>query len=368
MGSLHICVIFARYAKSGVPLAQIRMAQALADRDHKVDLLVGFIPAGELTPEIDQLRGVNVVRLNRPRVSAMIPSLIAYLRSAQPDVVFSAQDHLNTAVLISAVLSGAKAKVSVSSRTTPLYAYSTNPLRKAWWQYKIMRMVAWRADALTCVSREMAKQYRSMSGDRRYECVHNIVSTPRQRQRISEVLHHPWFADGSLPTLVAAGQLLEVKGFDNLLRSVAFLRERRPVRLILLGDGPERSHLESLIASLGLEDCVRLEGEVTNPLAYFARANAFVLSSNFEGMPNVLIEAMMAGCTPVATDCPTGPSEVITNGKNGYLVPVGDPEALAAGIERALISPIDLHNLLRSVRPFEEDVVIEKHFAMLGLQ
>lgn len=368
MRSLHICVIFAGYAKAGVPLAQIRMAQALADRGHRVDLLVGHVPADSPAQELAQLRGVNVVVLGRRRVSAMIPPLMKYFRRERPDLVFSAQDHLNTAVLVCAILTGAKSKISASSRTTPLYAYPANPFRKSWWLYRLMRKVTWRADALTCVSAEMAEQYRAMSGDHRYVCVHNIVSTPRRRERMTEPFAHPWFAEGSIPTLVAAGGLLEVKGFDILLRSVALLRERRPVRLILLGEGPERDRLEKLTESLGLADCVLLEGEVENPLVYFARADAFVLSSRFEGMPNVLIEAMMAGCTPVATDCRTGPSEVITDGKTGYLVPVGDPEALAAAIERALISPIAPDALRRATGPFEEDAVIERHFAILGLQ
>ncbi|WP_158008244.1 glycosyltransferase [Methyloceanibacter methanicus] len=365
---MHICIIFAVFARTGVPLAQIRMAQAFADRGHKVDLLVGHVLPGSSAQELEQLRGVNVVILGRSRVSAMVPFFIRYLKEALPDVVFSAQDHLNAAVLIAAIVSGSKAKISASSRTYPLYEYPAGPLTKSWWLYKLMRTVARRANALTCVSEGVAAQYRSMSGDQRYVCVHNIVSTPSQRERVAEKLSHPWFTDGSVPTLVAAGRLLDVKGFDILIRSVALLRERRPVRLVLLGEGPERPRLEALIEDLNLRHYVRLEGEVENPLAYFGRADVFVLSSHFEGMPNVLIEAMMAGCTPVATDCNSGPSEVIADGETGYLVPVNDHKALAAGIERALASPIDSNDLVRAVRPFEEDVVIDQHFSLLGLQ
>jgi len=109
-------------------------------------------------------------------------------------------------------------------------------------------------------------------------------------------------------------------------------------------------------------------GYVENPLKYFARADVFVLSSLVEGMPNVLVEAMMSGCTPVSTDCPTGPRELLQGGKYGYLVPMRDPQAMSAAIECALDNPISRTLLDEAVAPFEENRVIDRHFELLGLQ
>ena len=109
-------------------------------------------------------------------------------------------------------------------------------------------------------------------------------------------------------------------------------------------------------------DVVDMPGNVDNVLKYFARADVFVLSSYAEGLPNVLIEAMICGCTPVSTDCPTGPSEVLQNGKYGYLVPMHDPVAMATGIEKALNSPIPKNLLDEAIEPFSEDAVIKRHF------
>jgi len=145
------------------------------------------------------------------------------------------------------------------------------------------------------------------------------------------------------------------------------LSQRRRARLIILGDGPLRSELEALIVELGLKDVVSLLGHVENPLKYFARADVFVLSSHVEGLPNVLVEAMMCGCTPVSTDCPTGPLEVLQNGKYGYLVPMRNPVVMATGIEQALDRPIQKNLLAEAIRPFEEDSVLERHFKVLGL-
>ena len=137
--------------------------------------------------------------------------------------------------------------------------------------------------------------------------------------------------------------------------------------MVTLGDGPLRPELETLITCLGLSDLICLQGYVENPLKFFARADAFVLSSHVEGLPNVLVEAMMCGCTHVSTDCPTGPREVLQDGKFGYLVPMRDPVAMAAGIEQALDRPIPQSLLADAVRPFEEGAVLQRHFEVLGL-
>lgn len=143
---------------------------------------------------------------------------------------------------------------------------------------------------------------------------------------------------------------------------------QHPARLIILGDGPLRDKLEGLIAELGLERNIKLLGYVENPLKYFSRANVFVLSSHVEGLPNALVEAMMCGCTPVATDCPTGPREVLHDGKYGYLVAVRNPAALADGILQAIQQPVPADVLRQAVEPFEESVVLTRHFRVLGIE
>ena len=129
------------------------------------------------------------------------------------------------------------------------------------------------------------------------------------------------------------------KNYPILLRAVARLRADRPVRLIILVEGSQRSALEAQVREMGLESCVSMPGFVTNPIAHMARANALVLSSAWEGLPGVLIEAMGAGCPVVATDCPSGPREILENGRYGPLVPVDDDAALATAIASVLDKP-----------------------------
>lgn len=361
---MKICVITPLFAIAGVPLAQIRFAQALAKKGHEVDLVIGYI---DPQLEFPRTSGVNVHLWGQPKVRGMLFPLMRYLRSVKPDVVFSAEDHLNTIALLAAIFSGSKAKISGSSRVAPFDTYSDLPFPKRWILKQLARAVMWRADALTCVSRDMVEQYRQVFNSPPHVCVYNIVDDRLSRLRMQEPVEHEWLNQKDRPVLVAAGTLTTRKGFADLIRAMKELSRSRSARLIILGEGPLRAELETLIVELGLSNVVKLQGYVENPLKYFSRADIFVLSSYAEGLPNVLVEAMMCGCTPVSTDCPTGPREVIQDGKFGYLVPMRDPAAMAAGIEEALDNPIPKDRLAEAVRPFDEETVIERHFELLGL-
>ncbi|WP_052134241.1 glycosyltransferase [Sphingomonas sp. 37zxx] len=365
MRRLHLAVITPRYAISGVPLAQWRFAAALAARGHRVDLIIGRCDPDLRVPEAP---GVTVRVLDSRQARGMFWPILRYLRHALPDAVFSAEDHLNTFVLLAAIACRSRARISGSSRVTPFDTYSNRVPTKKWVLKQLARAVAWRADALTCVSQDMVAQYAHVFGARRHVCVYNIVDQPAARARALDPVDDPWFVDRSIPVIVAAGTLAPWKGFADLIAAAAILRDRgRMVRLVILGEGQSRAALEAQVAAAGLGDRVRLPGRVENPLKYFARARVFALSSHVEGLPNVLVEAMLCGCTPVSTDCPTGPREVLDDGRYGYLVPVGDPEALADGIATALDHPIAPELLAQAVRPFEESTVIERHFTLLGL-
>ena len=125
--------------------------------------------------------------------------------------------------------------------------------------------------------------------------------------------------------------------------------------------------MENQVTQLKLNSYVDFLGYVSNPLKYYKNSDIFVLSSYVEGLPNVLVEAMMCGCTPVSTNCPTGPREVLENGKYGYLVPMGDPKSLAEGVIKAINFPISVDLLNKAIIPFEEKKVLEAHSNALKL-
>jgi glycosyltransferase involved in cell wall biosynthesis len=150
-----------------------------------------------------------------------------------------------------------------------------------------------------------------------------------------------------------------------MLRALVVLRSRRAVKLAILGEGPERPSLETLIAELGLSDDVRLLGFQTNPYAYMARAAGFVLSSLWEGFPNVLVEALACGCRVVSTDCPSGPAEILDGGRFGYLVPMGDITALANGMAAVLDGPCRPEQLLKRAAEYSLDKIAGQYLDYL---
>ena len=365
-GGLPKIVFFiARHSRSGVPLAQMRLAKAFHRRGFPVDFVVGHVPEGIAAPSAE---GIRVIVLGRARAAAMFMPICRYLRSERPGVVFSAEDHLNFVVTAAMLVTRSKAKLSVSSRVTPFDTYSNRIFTKRWFLKQIATPLGRRADALVCVSKDMIGQYVSIFGPRPFQCIYNVICDEESASNMLEpVLDEPWLQDGNVPVVISAGRLAPEKGFPDLIKAVRIVNESRPVRLLILGEGPMAAELEQLIDDEGVRDAVKLIGFRSNPHQYFSKASVFVLSSYVEGLPNVLVEAMECGCTPVATDCPTGPREVLMGGEYGQLVPVRDPAAMALAILQALDHPLSPERLMQAVQPFTEAEVIQQHRASLGI-
>ena len=168
--------------------------------------------------------------------------------------------------------------------------------------------------------------------------------------------------------MLGVGRLEKQKDFPTLVRAFARVTSVRPARLLILGDGKKplpRQELLELIAELGIEDSVRLEGFVTNPLPFMKRAAVFALSSVWEGMPSALIEAMACGCPVVSTDCPGGSREILQEGKLGPLVAVGDDASLAEAILTQLESPTEPELLERRAADFGLAPAVDRYLEML---
>jgi glycosyltransferase involved in cell wall biosynthesis len=184
--------------------------------------------------------------------------------------------------------------------------------------------------------------------------IHNPVIPDDLDALQAEPAPHPWFEDGGAPVVISCGRLEAQKDFSTLLRAFSLAREKTAARLVLIGDGRERKALQDLAASLGIERDVVFLGRIENPFAAMARADLFVLSSVWEGLPNVLVEAMACGCAVVSTDAPGGARDVLLNGCLGPLTPTGNPHALAAAILDVLDKPPDSAPLEARGREFSE--------------
>jgi glycosyltransferase involved in cell wall biosynthesis len=165
--------------------------------------------------------------------------------------------------------------------------------------------------------------------------IHNPCEADRVQRLAREEPNLP--IDWSIPTVVAAGRLTEQKGFGYLLQAFAAVAQGRPCQLLILGEGEDRPALSRQATALGIADRILMPGFQANPFAYMARSHVFVLSSLWEGFPNVIVEAMACGIPVVSTDCPSGPSEIITHSVNGLLVPPADAGTLATAIKQVLM-------------------------------
>jgi glycosyltransferase involved in cell wall biosynthesis len=165
--------------------------------------------------------------------------------------------------------------------------------------------------------------------------------------------------------VLAVGKLKRQKDYPTLVRAFARVRAHREARLVILGEGEERARIERFVKSLGIEADVYLPGFVENPFAWMARVSVFVLASAWEGLSNVLLEALACGCTIVSTDCPSGPREILADGAFGHLVPVGDDAALAAAIAAALSAPAQRERSVARAAEFGFDAAVERYLAVL---
>jgi len=200
------------------------------------------------------------------------------------------------------------------------------------------------------------------------QVIYNPVVTSEFFIKAEEPLDHPWFKPGEPPVILGVGRLTEAKDFPTLIRAFTLVRKERPARLMILGEGEDRPKLDALVKELGLEKDVALPGFVENPYKYMKRAAVFVLSSKWEGLPTVLIEAMALGTPVVSTACPSGPSEILEGGKWGRLVPVGDVEALAKAIVEALSTSHDKYAFQRHTQLFNWDVILTYYLKVLGME
>ncbi len=283
---------------------------------------------------------VRVVDLKARRVLASLPALTRYLRRERPVGMVSALDHANVVAVWASRLAGVGTRVAVCMQNTPSHdAHHASSLRGRLTPLAMRLFYPW-ATGIVGVSQGVVDDFARLSGTRqKVWVIHNPVVVPELFEKAAEPVDHPWLQPQQPPVLLGVGRLTRQKNFANLVRAFAEVRRQHPARLLILGEGEDRAALEALTRQLGLEGLVSLPGFVQNPYAYMKRAAVFVLSSDWEGLPTVLIEAMALGTKVVSTDCPSGPREILQGGRWGRLVPRQDAQALAQAISASLAEP-----------------------------
>ena len=321
----------------GAEQVMVNLARGFSEQGYKVDLVLQRAEGPFLSKVPDKVR---IVDLRAKRMALALFPLISYLRREKPRSLLAAMTHTNIVALLARKLARIETRVVVSERNTiSITSHTSKTLRSRFLPLIAKRLYYW-ADAVIAVSKGVADDFAEFLKFPREKIrvIYNPVVTPEILEKAEEPLEHPWFKPGEPPVILGVGALTKQKDFPTLIHAFALVRRERPARLMILGEGEDRPKLEALVRKLGLEKDVALPGFIDNPYKYMKHAAVFVLSSQWEGLPNVLIEALALGMAVVATDCESGPAEILEGGKWGRLVPVGEPDSLSHAILETLQS------------------------------
>lgn len=320
----------------GAERVALRLVEDFLSRGHEVDLLL-MSPVGELMPLVPA--ACRVLDLNAARIRSVIVPLRKYLRDREPVALQASMWPLTVAAVIARSLARSQTRLLLSEHVMLSHQYSQfGRLRRSF----LSRSIAWsypKANARVAVSERVADDLTAISGiDRKsIDVIYNPVAGPPPGNIPTAEIMALW--GEAVDRILTVGSLKEQKNQAMMIRAFALLRKRRRAKLMILGEGDLRASLQDLAAEYGVADDVLLPGFATNPWPYYASATAFALSSDYEGYPLVLIEAMKCGLPVVCTDCESGPAEILAGGLYGELTPLGDEVAFAEALERALSRP-----------------------------
>lgn len=362
----RIACFFSTSGHSGVDRAAKNLIPALSRRGYRVDLL----KVRRHGPVLDEApRGVRVVDLGSRHTYACLPAIVRYLRRERPGVMLSDKDRVNRTALLARFLARVPTKLVLSSGTTISIDLSTRSPVERWIQRNSMGKLYPFAESVIVTSAGVADDMSEYTGLGRERI--KVVPSPVVPATLFDAKlpapDHPWFAEASVPLILSAGELGTRKDFATLLRAFAQVRSHCRCRLMILGRGSEREKLLELANELGVAEDFALPGFVPQPYRYMAHADLFAFTSLWEGLGFVLIEALAVGTPVVSTDCPSGPSEVLADGKYGALVPIGDAQALSRAILQTLDDPLPPEVLREAARPFEIEAATDAYLTAMGL-
>ena len=362
--SPHIAIFISFSGRGGVERMVTNLAKGLLDTGCRVDMVIARARGEhlEFIPE-----GVRQIRLDKKHTFSSLPDLVRYLKNEKPDALLAAKDRGIKVAVMARGLSGFKGRLVGRIGTTVSEAISGKGFLRKWAWYTGMRLFYSHTDHIVAVSDGVGTDIMSITGlpSYRVTTVANPVISNELFDRARETVDHPWFTDGTVPMILGVGRLTEQKDFPTLIRAFALLRKQLTCRLAILGEGRQRNTLQDLISELSLDGNVVLPGFQTNPYAWIARSSLFVLSSKWEGSPNVLTEALALGRPVVSTDCRSGPKEILHDGQYGELVAVGDHEELANAMYRALKNPLPSETLKEAASNYTADVSSRKYLEHL---
>ena len=347
----------------GAERVMLDIAAGLVDRGVPVHLVLVKAEGQylDLVPD-----GVRLIDLNSHRAATSLFKLVRYIRRERPVALLSTLTQASVIALFAKLMLRGQLRVVTRIANTYSEEFATGSFKHRQ-ALRFLRGLFPMADGIVVVSIGVADDLQALVPNMSHKVttIYNPVVRPQIVDQAQTHSEHPWFSHRTAPVILSAGRLTTVKDHATLLKAFALVFLKRRVRLVILGDGPERDTLLELAERLQLSEQVDLPGFKVNPFTYMSKARAFVLSSRYEGFPNVLVQAMACGTPVVSTDCLSGPSEILEDGKWGHLVPVGDWRAMAEAIIETLDNPIPSEQLISRASIYSADASIDRYLEVL---
>jgi glycosyltransferase involved in cell wall biosynthesis len=349
----------------GAEKAAIKLFNSMS----KFDLSLDLVLADATGPYLNQVsEEVNIVNLGAGRVVKSILPLARYLQKYKPYALISHMEYANVAASIAKEISGIQTKVLLVEQNN--LSTSLNSSKSILHSIILIlaKLLYPRANAVIGVSDGVAEDIRSLLSlpKEKVHTIYNPIVDQEILKKAESIVNHPWFEEGKPPVFLAVGRLSEQKDFSTLIKAFGLLKKQRQARLIILGEGEYRKDLEKMINDNGLSQDIALPGFTDNPYAYMHQATAFVLSSRWEGLPTVIIEAMACGCPIISTNCPSGPDEILAGGKYGKLVPVRDEVALSQAMLNIIDTLPNKEILIKRAQDFSVENSVSKYLALMA--
>ncbi len=347
----------------------VNLANEMQKRGIQVDILyaAGECPHPELLSS-----GVGRVNFDTKHVYGALFPLVDYLKKQGPDVLLAVRHRAINLAFMAHHLAGNKSSRKLVLRLAGNIASSIeskNRLRK-WMHWWPIRRIYPRFDAIITVSGDLAREIKSstsVSPEKVFVVPNPSIPADIEKQA-EENVEHDWLQNKECPVVMGLGRLTRRKDFQTLIRAFALVVKKRFCRLIIVGDGQERENCRTLARELGISEYVDFQDFKKNPYPYIAASDLLVLSSyGSEGSPNVLKEGLSLGVPVVSTDCPSGPREILQDGKYGRLVPIQDPESMSVAIEETLQSPPNRDFLKSAIQKYTVSNATQEYIRVFNL-
>lgn len=364
----HIAVFVPVLGGGGAERQMLNLMNEFVRHGVKTDVLVADAEQSDYLSELSE--EVRVISFDVPSTILSLPSLpsiISYLWNANPKVLVSVALWAHLAPLLACKIAGTNTRCVASVRNFHSREYKSGISFSRRIVLNISGYTLSKMDHVFAVTKRIRKDVIKNFGVKstNVSVVNSPILDSDVSDRAQEYVEHPWFNDSDLPVLISVGRLTRQKNYPLLLRAFSEVRRQRHARLVVLGEGEERSSLERQARRLKINEDVDFVGFVDNPYAYMSKASLFVLASDWEGLQNVIVEALAVGCPVVSTDCPSGPREILDDGKYGRLVPTSAPESLAEAILEALRSTTDEEKLKARAQDFSDNAVADAYLRHL---